>query len=46
MNIQSLSITVLEVFTEIEKFNMDIVALIETRKKGKCTEEKQIYIND
>ncbi|KAK4883910.1 hypothetical protein RN001_000181 [Aquatica leii] len=42
-NVQGISTKTEEVFKEIKKYNMDIVGLTETKKKGKGTEEKHCH---
>jgi len=44
-NVQGISTKELEVFREINKHNIDIAALTETKRKGKGTEEKYGYIH-
>ncbi|XP_030751031.1 craniofacial development protein 2-like [Sitophilus oryzae] len=43
-NIQGIA-TKREVFKEMERYDMDIIALTETKKKGKGTEEKDGYVH-
>lgn len=44
-NVRGLKSKRREVFTELEKYNMDIVALTETKKKGKGIEKIHGYIH-
>ena len=44
-NVQGIASKTEEVFKEIERAGLDIVALTETKKKGRGTEEKHQYIH-
>lgn len=44
-NVQGIATKQAEVFKEIERFNLDVVALSETKKKGKGIEEFKNYIH-